>query len=165
MNQKFIQNQPNNNVSLLGRTAVVVVNKNGDIKYKNIGKFNTIEDVFMFYIAFAINQGTVYPINSYGTGNANDGIAYFSQTATTAALGTLMSSAAVSAANNIPYVIYSGSRTISHNGSIRRFQIGANWSLSPGAWNEYHIARQTANIAVSSGDTISATWTVSMSTT
>jgi len=166
MKQKFVQNQPQSNIGLIGITSIIVADKKGNIRYKHIARKNAITDDLLKALAHSIYIGTVNPISSFGVTDSHDGIQY--QPASAVNLGVILSTTSVSANATLPYVIYSGSRTISHDGNIERFRLGANWlygtAVSAGSF-AVDYASQTANIAVSSGDTISATWTVSCSTT
>jgi len=162
MELNYVTNQNPNNVGINGLTQVVVADKNGNIKYKHLKKSNAILTELLGYLGNALNAGTINGINSFGTAAGADGIVFEASTATDNWLGTVMSSTVVSAATSLPYAIFSGSRTISHNGSIRRFYLGYSLlgTTAPVAFSQ-NFASQTANITVSSGDTISATWTIS----
>ena len=170
MKQNFVQNQPQNDVGLVGQTQVVVADNKGNIKYGQINP-NAINAQLLARLAYSLHIGSIEPMNAFsaGTGtniNNKDGILMGSNAIYSNGNGTLLSSVKVSASTNIPYVIYSGSNTISHNGSVQAFAIGAVATSAAGnAEFNYIWASQTAAIAVSSGDTISATWTVSCSTT
>ena len=161
MKQKFILNQPQSDIGIVGKTQVVIADKNGNIKYEQIKK-NAIETSLLQRLAWAIYTGSINPINSFGTVADADGIIYFSVTDGSTA-GTILDGASVVANIGTAYVVFSGSRTISHAGSILKFALGAQFD-TVGLFSS-NYASQAADIAVSSGDTISATWTVSCSTT
>ncbi len=167
MNQKFIKNlSPSDNFKLVGNLGILVADKNGNIKYSG-ERHNAILTDLLVRLAYGIFAGTLPPVNDFGTAASKDGIAYGSAPASGS--GTLMFTTTVSAATGLDYVIWSGSRTISHNGSIQRFLIG-NSFVNLGTAGSFfsqaqNYATQSAAIAVSSGDTISATLTISCSTT
>ncbi len=114
MKQNFIQNQSQIDIGLIGQTQIVVADKNGNIKYQHFNKKNAITSSLLGRLAYAMFIGTFDSISDFGTAVSKDGFAYFSTTVT--AGGTIMSCASVSANITLPYVIWSGSRTISHNG-------------------------------------------------
>jgi len=151
-------------IKIGGQVSVMVADNDGKIHYRQHKKPNFIHPDLLADLAFAIATGSMLAIKSFGTASGNDGIGFWDNTAYSGTM-TLMTSTLVSGNTTLAYVIFSGSKTISHNGSIQRFGIGH--SKRTDGSDEFAVmhAYQTAAIAVSSGDTISATWTISCSTT
>ena len=121
-------------------------------------------------MAYALFSGSFADaISAFGTGTSKDGILMAMFTGTGSGSILMLSCTTVVAAQDSAYVVYSGSRQISQNGTYLQALLGAYFFQQTGAPFQSDFTdrycRQTANIEVSVDDTISVTWTVSCSTT
>ena len=163
----------NDFVTMRGLVALKVADRDGNIRDEYI-KPNAVSADMKNALGYSIFAGTLTGINDFATAagstgaavHGKDGVVAHQATsgASATSSGSMFHSTTQTAASLTPHVVFTGSAPVSHTGSVKKFALGYNFTTTGGTAGgaDVEYCTQSANIAVTSGDTISVTWTASV---
>jgi len=125
---------------------------------------NTVLSALKNRLAEVIGETTFNGLTAFTTSSANgkDGIAFNTATASSAAKFMLSCSTAGGGdGSSQNWIKFSGSYAATQSETVGSYYLGENWQSAVGVF-EFPYASQTGSVALVSADTLSVSWTISV---